>query len=136
MRLTLLSFVLAASVSGGVSALAQHDHDLRTGQLRKTVGLVSDEVALARLRTAGVENPQITRRQDFKVFITGTVQGQRTEIELDALSGQAVEAAGTRRMLIGPRGAIAQPHVTGSQVPVDHRNIANPALMRDAVVPR
>jgi hypothetical protein len=136
MRLAVLNIALLASFGCGFGALAQHDHELRSGQIRKTVGLVSDEVALARLRSAGVENPQITRRQDTKVYITGTVQGQHTEIELDAISGHAVEATGARRMLIGPRAAIDQPDVTGSQVPVDHRHIGNPALMRDAIAPR
>jgi hypothetical protein len=136
MRLTLVNLALAALIGASASALAQHDHDLRSGQIRKTVGVVSDEVALARLKTAGVENPKIMRRQDTKVFITGTVQGQHTEIEFDALSGHAVEATPARRMLIGPQGGIDQPHITGTQVPVDHKALSNPALMRDVVVPR
>ena len=137
MRFTVIGLAsFAALVGAGTSALAQHDHDLRSGQIRKTVGVVSDEVALARLKTAGVQNPQIVRRQDTKVFMTGTVQGQHTEIELDGLSGHAVEATPARRMLIGPQGAIGQPHVTGTQVPVDHKALSNPALMRDVVVPR
>jgi len=136
MRLAVLNLALAASIGGPVTALAQHDHDLRSGQIRKTVGLVSDEVALARLRTAGVENPQVTRRADTKLYITGTVQGQHTEIELDALSGHAVEMTGRRRMLIGPHGVMNEPRLESSQLPVDHRSLANPSLMREAITPR
>lgn len=133
---TIRSIVVAGLLlTAAGDGLAQHHDDLRSGKLRPTVGNISDEVAIARLRMGGVENPSVVRREYGKVFLRGMLQGQPTEIELNESNGHAVETGPTRRLLIGPNGALERPLVQGTQVPKDHRSIASPELMKGIVVP-
>jgi hypothetical protein len=125
----------AAVVLLAVSGLRAHDEDLRSGQLKITVGKISDDVALARLKTAGVQNPTVVRRDDDKLVLRGEVEGRTAEIEVDVMSGHAVDLGADRRSLIGPQGTLERPLITGRELPVDHHDIARPELMRNAVRP-
>jgi hypothetical protein len=123
-------------LTGAGASMAQHHDDLRSGKLRPTVGNISNEVAVARLKAGGVENPSVVRREQGKVIVRGTLQGKQTEIEFNTTNGRAIEAGPTRRLLLGPHGSLERPFVKGKQVPGDHRIIANPALMKGVVAPK
>jgi hypothetical protein len=129
----LMAAALVSLAAGGVCA---HDEDLRSGQLKITVGKISDEVALARLKTAGVQNSAVVRRDDNKLILRGEVEGRSAEIEVDVMSGHAVDLGANRRTLIGPQGTFERPQITGRELPVDHHDIARPELMRNAIHPR
>jgi hypothetical protein len=124
--------IAAALLMLAASGLRAHDEDLRSGQLKITVGKISDDVALARLKTAGVQNPAIVRRTNDKLILHGEVEGRAAEIEVNVMSGHAVDLSADRR-LIGPQGTLARPLITGREVPVDHHDIARPELMQNAV---
>jgi hypothetical protein len=108
-----------------------HDEDLRSGNLPPRIAQISDEVALQRLRSAGVQEPRVIRREDGRIVLQGMMGGRPTTLNMDALRGHAVDAADPSRMIVGPSAAVA-PAVTGPQLRQDRGQLSDPALMRDA----
>jgi hypothetical protein len=127
-------FLLVGIVLALANTVFAHEEDLRSGKLKPTVGQISDEVALERARTAGLSSQRVVRREGTRIFLEGMVEGRVVELEIDAMSGHAVEVGGERRLMIGPEGVLSRPSVSGPQVPVESRKLSDPALMRGVVV--
>jgi hypothetical protein len=122
--------------SGSSAAIQPTAHVGHAGEpLRPRVGLISNEVAVQRLRLAGVRNPIVVGRERGRILVQGTVRGGRALLSMDASSGVTVFANNPRRVVI-PRGIAQQPQVRGRQVPVDRSRIADPTLMRGAEISR
>lgn len=117
--------LLACSGYAAVAAAQPTTHGGHAEELRPRVGLISNEVAVQRLRLAGVQNPVVMRRERGRILIQGTVRGGRTLLSMDASSGVTVLANNPRQVII-PRGIARNPQVRGRQVPVDRSRIADP----------
>lgn len=103
--------------------------------LRPRVGLISNEVAVQRLRLAGVQNPMVVGRDRGRILVQGTVRERRALLSMDAASGVTVLANNPRQIII-QRGIAPNPQVRSRQVPVDRSRIAEPSLMRAVQNPR
>jgi hypothetical protein len=117
----------------GVAAAAQAQP--RTPDIHNRIGNISDEVAVQRLRLAGVENPRILRREGQQIIVQGNVQGRETTLRVDALRGFVTEAANPAAVVVAPGVAAANPVVTGRQLLQPRETLADPLLMREAVRP-
>jgi hypothetical protein len=115
-----------------ISAAAQQP----TPDLRPRVGQISDEVALQRLRMAGVENPSVLRREGTEIIAQGNLQGRETTLRLYALRGRLVDADAPSAVIAGPGATVSRPVVTGPQLHHDRSTLSEPALMREAIRPR
>ena len=123
---------LTMGLSLGMPALAQP----AAPELRPMVGLMSDEVALQRLRMAGVENPRVLRREGTDIVAQGTLQGRDTTLRLDAMQGRLVDTSAPTKALGGPGAVIEHPVVTGPQLNIPRAALSDPALMREATKPK
>ena len=132
-RFAILAALLTVT-SVSTTALA-HDEDLRSGDLRPRIGQMSDEVVFQRLKTAGMENPRIVRREGTQIVVQGTLDGRPTTLHMDALRAHVVDAADPSRVIAGPGVPVARPMVTGPQLRQERSTLSSPALMRDAVKP-
>jgi hypothetical protein len=103
--------------------------------IHNRVGAISDEVALQRLRSAGVENPRILRREDLQIVAQGTLRGRETTLRIDALRGAVIDTANPTALLVAPGLAVGRPEVTGRQLLQPRTTLADPSLMREAVRP-
>jgi hypothetical protein len=121
-------------LSSAVAQPVEHGAHVRD-PLRPRVGLISNEVAVQRLRVAGVRNSVVVGRDSNRILIQGTLRGRRALLSMDATSGVTVLANNPRQVII-PRGAALNPLVTGRQVPVNRARIADPRLMRAVETPR
>lgn len=122
-------FILIGLLVAGTAQAQQRPPDIHN-----RIGAISDEVAVERLRLAGVENPRVVRREGSQIIVQGGVQGRETTLRMDAQRGGVTEAANPSVVLLAPGAAAARPAVTGRQLP-ERAIVANPALMRDVVRP-
>ncbi len=104
-------------------------------QVKPTVGQISDEVALQRLRMVGIENPRVLRREGTDILAQGRLQGRDTTFRMEALQGHLVDTAAPGRVLGGPGAAVDRPLITGPQVTVPRSALSEPALMSGAANP-
>lgn len=116
----------------GVTAHSQQ----RVPEIRPENGLISDEVAVQRLRAAGVDNPRVLRREGTDILLQGSFRGQATTLRLDALQGKLVDTAAPAKALSGPGATIDRPQVTSPQLITPRAGLSEPALMREAVRPQ
>jgi hypothetical protein len=107
-----------------------------TPDLRPRIGQISDEVALERLRMAGVENPRLLRREGTEIIAQGYFQGRDATLRLDALRGRLVDPAVPSVVIAGPGATVARPVVTGPQLRQERSLLSEPALMREAIRPQ
>jgi hypothetical protein len=107
-----------------------------TPDVRPRIGQISDEVALQRLRMAGVENPRVLRREGTDIIAQGSVQGREATLRLDALRGRLVDTANPSAVIAGPGAPVSQPSVTGPQLRQERSVLSDPALMREAIRPQ
>jgi hypothetical protein len=123
---------LVAGLALVVPAAAQQ----LTPDLQPRIGQISDEVALQRLRMAGIENPRVLRREGTDIIAQGSFQGRKATLRLDALRGRLVDTAAPSAVIVGPGATVAQPMVTGPQLPQERSTLSDPALMRGAIRPQ
>lgn len=133
-QLHIFAAAMLLSTSPLVAQPMIHDHQVR-GELRPRIGLISNEVAVQRLRAAGVRNPVIVRRDAARITARGIVRGRLVTMHMDAKRGLTVVAGNPRQVII-PLGVAPNPMVRGSQLRVDRARVADPRLMRNAVRPR
>jgi len=128
-------FVAAALVIATLPlrATLAHDEDLRSGNLQPRIGQISDEVAIQRLKTVGVENPQIVRREGSQIIIQGVFEGHSATLRMDALRGYVADVADPSRVIAGPGVPVEQPMITGPQLRQERSTLSAPELMLDAV---
>ena len=113
-----------------------HTHSRSRPEIRPRIGQISDEVALQRLRIAGVENPRVLRREGSAIVAQGSIGGQDATLRLDALQGRLVNTDAPAMSLAGPgAAAVERPMVNGRQLREPRSALSDPALMRDAVRP-
>jgi hypothetical protein len=129
-RLTALALVMMVFPLGVVLA---HDEDLDLDNLQPRIGQISNEVAIQRLRTAGVENPQIVWRAGSQIIVEGIFEGRSATLRMDALQGHVTDEGDPARVIIGPGVAVEQPMITGPQLYQERSILSAPALMLDAV---
>jgi hypothetical protein len=130
-----LSVVLLACAQTPTPGVHAHDPQAAP-DLRPRVGQISDEVALQRLRMAGIENPRVVRRVGTEIIAQGTLQGRQATLRLDALQGRLVDTAAPSVALAGPGTTVAHPLITGPQLRELRSELSEPILMRDVIRPQ
>jgi len=126
--------IAAFTVVFGLGVIAHSQP--RVPDIRPRVGQISDEVALQRLRAAGVDNPRVLRREGTDILVQGSFQGRETTLRLDGLQGTLVDTAAPAKELLGLGATIDRPQVTGPQLVAPRAALSDPALMREAVRPQ
>lgn len=130
MRASFLAAIVVALA--GASPSAGHDQRFRSPDLKPRIGLMSNEVALQRLRTAGIVNPRVLRREGDRLILQAVVGGEARTLHMDLSRGEVTDASNPSRVVLSV-GRSDRPLVTGSQLQVDRRRLSDPALMRDTI---
>ncbi|HEX8239662.1 MAG TPA: hypothetical protein VF574_08005 [Allosphingosinicella sp.] len=94
------------------------------------IARISEEVALQRLRVAGVTDVRIVRRDSASVVLEGRVEGRRLLMRMDGTTGKVVSANDPARVIV-PTGRPMGATVVLPQ-PIERDRIADPVLMREA----
>src|SRR5262245_39832130 len=115
--------LVVISLLGAGAAQAQR----QAPDIHNRIGTISDEVAVQRLRMAGVENPRILRREGQHIIVQGGVQGRETTLRVDSLRGAVTEVANPAAVLVAPGAAAAHPVVTGRQLTQPRATLADPS---------
>ncbi len=103
---------------------------------RPRIGEMSDEVALQRLRTEGIENPRVLRREGSDIILQGSIGGRDATLRLDSQRGRLIDADAPDRVLAGPGAEVARPMVSGRQLREPRAELSRPDLMREAIRPQ
>jgi hypothetical protein len=123
--------LLAAALAVTVPSIA-HDQRYRSPDLKPRIGLMSDEVALQRLRTAGIANPRVIRRERGRLVVEALVGSDTTTLYVDLLRGSVTNARNPAQIIV-PIGRADRPQVTGPQLRVERERLADPSRMRNMV---
>ena len=115
-------------------AASGHDDHFRSPNLKPRIALISNEVAMQRLRVAGIGRVRLLGREPRYILLEGVVGGRTTRLRMDARTGLTVDARNPARIVL-PLGSSPRPRVTGSQLKEERPQIADPELMREAVRP-
>lgn len=80
----------------------QHDHDaeLKSGQVKPRIAVMSELVARQKLATYGVENVRELKLIGDKYVIKGTYDNRPVELEMNAQSGLLKEKGARERLLV------------------------------------
>ncbi|ATQ78009.1 hypothetical protein CR152_28495 [Massilia violaceinigra] len=133
MKTTFSLLVLMAACASLPSPAAAHDDDPRGAKPR--IGLISNDVALQRLRAAGVPGATVIKREQGVIVLRASIDGKPVTVHMDALNGNMVDPGNPARRIATPGIGRLPPMVSVPQLRVPRARLSEPDLMREAAAP-
>ena len=108
--MTRLSIVLIVvlSASAGIG-MAQESQPHAKGEVRDTVGLISEEVAKQRLEMQGYTNVQVTKKDLYTLEISATKDSMPVFLEMHPKHGTVRDVTASRLKQVEHEGVLRQP---------------------------
>ena len=113
----------------------QHDHDaqLKSGQVKPRIGVISEVVARQKLVTYGVENVRELKLVGDKYVIKATYNNRPVELEMNVQSGLLKEKGSLVRLPVAT--SVRSRVINNRHIKVERQELVDPARIKPSKQP-